>query len=247
MICEEGTSECTGGALVCNDTTGDNIDWCDGTDNDCDPSTPDGSGDYRYLEPCDGSDGDYCMEGVWYCPPTIPSSMVCSDNTGTTTEQCSDTDEDCDGAINEGFEPWGLWCDQGASATNLGSIRGDVGWDIVYRTGFSQEWFLLNIREENSSNVDLRAWIELHSPWGIDFNLHVYCEACRGPHAGSSYVSDLDGHIEQVRVGKDDTIWPNEDFNIVIGVIYGNRLPNFCDYWELQIDGNMTGVPITCE
>ena len=35
-LCAEGNWECTGGTMVCNDTSGDTIEICDGTDNDCD-------------------------------------------------------------------------------------------------------------------------------------------------------------------------------------------------------------------
>lgn len=40
--CDEGVLDCQGGRQVCTDTTGDNLEICDGTDNDCRPSTPDG-------------------------------------------------------------------------------------------------------------------------------------------------------------------------------------------------------------
>src|SRR5262245_37533729 len=37
---------------------------CDGIDNDCDPATPDGEDDPQLGAPCDGPDGDFCLEGI---------------------------------------------------------------------------------------------------------------------------------------------------------------------------------------
>jgi hypothetical protein len=161
-------------------------------------------------------------------------------------EECNGIDDDCDGLFNEGFPPYGGPCGSDP-ITYLGSIRGDEGYDQVHAVGYAQQWFHVNIREESSSNCDLRAWIELWVPWGIDFNLLVYCESCSGPVAGSSYVWDHDGHAEIVKVGKDDTIWPNEEFDIYIGVLFAWREIDFCDYWDLYVSGNITGAPITCD
>jgi len=42
-LCLEGTYSCSGGQQVCSDNTGDNIEICDGLDNDCNGATADGS------------------------------------------------------------------------------------------------------------------------------------------------------------------------------------------------------------
>ena len=48
--------------------------------------------------PCDGPDDDLCPEGNWECDD---GGLVCSDDTGLTIEICNETDDDCDGEIDE--------------------------------------------------------------------------------------------------------------------------------------------------
>ena len=75
---------------------------CDGVDNDCDPSTPDGSQDPQLGSACDGADGDLCFEGTKSC---FAGALACSDVTTTTTERClgDGGDENCNGTVDEGF------------------------------------------------------------------------------------------------------------------------------------------------
>jgi len=98
-FCAEGVRVCTGGGLVCNDTTGDTLDVCDGVDNDCNPISPDGSGETWFGAACDGPDSDVCTEGVAGCALSV---RTCSDTTGDSTEICNGIDDDCDGSIDEG-------------------------------------------------------------------------------------------------------------------------------------------------
>ncbi|MCC6874608.1 MAG: C-type lectin domain-containing protein [Sandaracinaceae bacterium] len=74
------------------------LDLCDGRDDDCEPSTADGSGDPLVGVPCDGPDADSCTEGTSSCED---GDVVCSDATGDTLEVCGGGDEDCDGETDE--------------------------------------------------------------------------------------------------------------------------------------------------
>jgi hypothetical protein len=72
------------------------IEVCDGVDNDCDPRTPDGAAETGGA--CDGPDADACAEGTTRC---VDRTLVCSDDTGDSTEACNAVDDDCDGEVDE--------------------------------------------------------------------------------------------------------------------------------------------------
>jgi len=99
-LCAEGTRSCSSGSLVCSDLTGSMLDICNGADDDCDAASADGSEDPMNGTACDGPDGDLCLEGTRSCQA---GSLVCSDQTGTTSELCGNgVDDDCDGSTDEG-------------------------------------------------------------------------------------------------------------------------------------------------
>jgi len=100
-LCEEGTTSCSGGALVCSDNTSDDLDLCDGTNEDCDDASADGSEDPQNGVACDGADSDLCPEGNYSCSG---GALVCSDATGDDLDICNNTDDDCDGASADGSE-----------------------------------------------------------------------------------------------------------------------------------------------
>ncbi len=102
-LCAEGTFSCQGGTLVCNDMTGDDLDVCDGVDNDCDPASADGDEDPVVGTLCDGPDTDFCPEGTYYCGG---GSLICSDTSGNDIEICNGFDDDCDGDTDEGCPGW---------------------------------------------------------------------------------------------------------------------------------------------
>ncbi len=75
------------------------VEICDGTDNDCNADTGDGSGESWYGGSCDGPDTDLCSEGIYEC---INGMQSCADITGDIDEVCSDgIDNDCDGTVDE--------------------------------------------------------------------------------------------------------------------------------------------------
>ena len=98
--CEEGVIVCSGGVLVCTDTTGSNREVCNGVDDDCDGQIDED--DPSLGDPCDGSDSDECEEGVIICSGGV---LMCSDTTDDSVEDCANgVDDDCDGAI-DGDDP----------------------------------------------------------------------------------------------------------------------------------------------
>jgi hypothetical protein len=91
--CNEGTTLCDG---TCSDTSGTNTEICGNSfDDDCI------GGDLPCCvayqgQSCDGTDGDWCHEGVYTCDGT------CTDSTGTNLETCNGQDDDCDWNVDEG-------------------------------------------------------------------------------------------------------------------------------------------------
>ncbi|MDO8629599.1 MAG: right-handed parallel beta-helix repeat-containing protein [Phycisphaerales bacterium] len=100
-LCQEGTRNCSGGALVCSDTTASTVDLCNGVDDDCDPASADGAEDPQTGTPCDGPDSDLCLEGTRSCSA---GALVCSDTTASTVDLCNGFDDDCDPASADGSE-----------------------------------------------------------------------------------------------------------------------------------------------
>ncbi len=89
------------GTEVCGDTSGDDdVELCNGVDDDCDGAIDNGLG---IGDQCDGPDGDVCREGTLACDSSTMAA-VCSDVTGTTVEVCNGANDDCDTLTDEGFD-----------------------------------------------------------------------------------------------------------------------------------------------
>jgi len=102
-LCAEGTYiGCSNAALVCDDNSSDNLELCDGTDNDCDTSNNDGDADPLLNQPCDGTDADLCFEGL--LSQCIGGALVCDDNSSDNLEICDGADNDCDTSNIDGDE-----------------------------------------------------------------------------------------------------------------------------------------------
>ena len=106
-LCNEGVTSCVGGSLACTDATGNNVELCNGEDDDCDEATADGSGELGVGAACDGNDADQCNEGVTSC---LGGGLVCGDATGDSVDVCNGLDDDCDNVIDDGFNVGGV-CD----------------------------------------------------------------------------------------------------------------------------------------
>ena len=111
-LCEEGAFECTDAVQVCSDESDDNIEICNTFDDDCNPATPDGTGEPWFGDPCDGIDGDLCEEGVSFCDG---GNQSCDDETGDLLDVCDGFDNDCDPTSADGSEDPlnGAGCDTG--------------------------------------------------------------------------------------------------------------------------------------
>jgi hypothetical protein len=125
-LCLEGLISCLGGALVCSDNTGDDLELCDGLNNDCNGATPDGIDEPTLGNPCDGPDSDLCEEGLNYCNGA--AGMACDDTTGNNVEICNGFDDDCDGTPDNGMTPPPNSNQNGACAGSVQTCTGAGGW-----------------------------------------------------------------------------------------------------------------------
>lgn len=91
--CLEGVITCAGSLPICDDVSGDDLDSCDGFDNDRNPATPDGSDEPNLNAPCDGGDIDLCLDGSIVCNNF--GVLECYDPYNSHWEVCDGLDNDC--------------------------------------------------------------------------------------------------------------------------------------------------------
>ena len=105
-VCREGVYQCAAaGTAVCSDTTGNNVEICNGLNDDCDQATDEG---FALGGMCDGADADLCREGTVVC--AAGGGTTCSDTTANNVETCNTLDDDCDMLTDEGLG-LGMPCD----------------------------------------------------------------------------------------------------------------------------------------
>jgi hypothetical protein len=116
-LCLEGTLTCTGGVLVCVEPPGDAVEVCNGLDDDCNGRVDDGNPGGG--APCSAGVGACRRNGFVACTGGV---LACNAVPGPPgTEICNGIDDDCDGAVDEGFGV-GAACD-GVGACGLGVIE----------------------------------------------------------------------------------------------------------------------------
>jgi len=100
-LCEEGTYTCDSGSQTCTDNTGSDTDICNGLDDDCDPSSADGSEDPSLGTSCDTGMPGVCAAGTTHC---TAGSLQCQQDQYPSPEICNGLDDDCDGDVDEGLQ-----------------------------------------------------------------------------------------------------------------------------------------------
>ena len=98
-LCAEGVWQCENSGQVCSDNTADNLDLCDGSTNeDCDPSTPDGYHETWWGDSCDTGLLGVCAAGSYTCEAGM---QTCTQVVAASAEICDDSqDNDCDGQVD---------------------------------------------------------------------------------------------------------------------------------------------------
>ncbi|HEY0478017.1 MAG TPA: MopE-related protein [Kofleriaceae bacterium] len=94
-LCKEGQIVCQNGALVCNDTTGPNVELCNGVDDNCDGQIDEG----------DPGGGGACGSTIGVCTPgtnhCVGGTLVCQGGNAGGPELCNGLDDNCNGVVDD--------------------------------------------------------------------------------------------------------------------------------------------------
>jgi hypothetical protein len=97
-VCAAGTTSCSAGLIVCNQTTGSSAEVCDGLDNDCDGTSDEGNPGSGGA--CNTGLSGVCSAGTQQC---TNGSLQCQQSVFPVAEVCGDgLDNDCDALIDDG-------------------------------------------------------------------------------------------------------------------------------------------------
>jgi hypothetical protein len=132
-----------------------------------------------------------------------------------------------------------------AGATNLGSISGDTGADVVSAQGHTSQWFTVRVTEDDSgvTGVQLRMTATLTSPPGTNYDLYVYVPGSDTLECSAvSYQSTNTGSSDSAtaKFGESGLLSNGsaDDRTVTVEVrhVSGTCDPN--NKWKLQLAGN---------
>jgi hypothetical protein len=107
-VCSAGTTACTAGAIVCNQTNAPGTETCDGLDNDCNGVVDNGNPSGGAA--CSTGQQGVCAAGTTAC---TGGAVVCTRNQAPSTETCDGLDNDCNGVVDNGNPSGGAACSTG--------------------------------------------------------------------------------------------------------------------------------------
>ena len=114
-----GILQCIDGNVICTAVAGQPTpEVCDGLDNNCDGVNDEGNPDSGQA--CTTGFEGVCAPGISDCSNNFPDCIPNIDP-GTLPETCDGTDENCDGAVDEGFNN-GDTCQAGIGACQSGGF-----------------------------------------------------------------------------------------------------------------------------
>jgi len=217
--CQTGTMTCTEGSWTnCQDQVLDDLERCDGIDNDCNGIIDDdpielGNAIQRM---CGYNDVGICAYGTEYC---VEGDIKCFDATMPENEICNDLDDDCDGARDENlFQPCSSICGDGMETCMGGR------WVGCNAPQPSQE-LCDNIDNDCDGEIDEGCLCLMDD-----------IQVCRED------IYDSDGNIMNCGYG----FQVCDMFGIWGPCIYEGIEPEICDNWDNDCDGNIDGLVSMC-
>lgn len=222
-LCGEGSLVCVDGVIACNDDTSDNVERCNGADDDCNGSIDELFDVQTDVENC----------GACETPCTNPNGGVaCA--AGVCEPTCDIGAVDCNQDPRDGCEVYrdrDPVCEYPAGSVMLTGDQ-DEGLQL---SGTDEAIYEITLQEVSTATINVRGRIVLDVPPGLDFDLYVYCDACGGAIAGSSRNGP--GMTELVDILVPDRSNVNDDTTIYVEVRFVSETT--CgDAWSLAVTGN---------
>ncbi len=237
--CGVGVTRCSAGQLLCVQAASPSADLCNGVDDDCDPGTPDGSAEAWFGNPCDGGDGDLCMEGKLAC---VGGAQACNDGTDTAVEVCNGNDDDCDGFYDEGFVvDTNPLCQD---ATSLGTL--DAATRTLRATGFTETFLRARVDDHGvGAGSFLAAKVTYWQPSFVYLQPYVRCASCAAGELGLTYQGYSDGYyLYSVTVAREATAG-DDGFELLVE-IRDSYSAYRCGVWQLTVERDTSATAATC-
>ena len=156
--CRTGAWACINNAKQCKQTTQSTPEQCDGKDNDCNGTIDDNIAQVGQACSISGKQGQ-CSRGTYVCNQTLQ----CQQTNQPQTEFCDQTDNDCDGNLNNGVCKTqiastfvsGTYMDQGQAITaDQRGIYVTGYLSIKNPTGQTTYWLAMFVSKLNYNGVE---------------------------------------------------------------------------------------------
>ena len=217
--CATGIMKCIDGQMTnCEGQVLDELERCDGVDNDCNGIVDDDPIELSSLSQrvCGFSDVGICAYGLEYC---VEGDLKCFDAVMPMNEVCNDLDDDCDGARDENlFQPCESICGPGME------------------NGIGGRWGFCDAPQPTTELCD-----EIDNDCDGEIDEGCLCikdeiQVCRED------IYDTEGNLLNCGFGMQVC----DEFGVWGTCIYQGIEPEICDNWDNDCDGEIDGIVSMC-